>query len=313
MILIFSNSRDEHALAVIDKLRKNHNESPIIIDLSKITRSYINALYTKEVKPDYWFEFAKEKILNLNDVKACWWRRPQPLELLPQIRKSSHQEFALSEWNTALNGFWESTDALWINDIEKDTKAEHKPYQLKVAQQVGLRIPDTMITNNPSRAIEFAKQYDKEIIFKSFLATEHEWRETRPLKKEFLKVIKSVKFAPVIFQEYIRDSQDLRITIIGEKIFAAETKPNEKYEFDWRMTDISWQQHQLPSEIGESLLKLMRILGLEYGAIDMKLTPNGEYVFLEINTAGQFLFTEIEAGLPISDELAAKLSSGQST
>ncbi len=313
MIIIFSNSVDEHALTVVQKLKKNHNEDSIILDLSKITKAYINAYYDNTTQPDFWLEFAKKKLLNLKDVKSFWWRRPQPLTLLPEIKKSSHQQFALSEWSTALNGFWESTDGLWINDIENDSRAEHKSYQLKIAQNVGLKIPDTLITNNPSRAIEFSEKYNGDIIFKSFLATEEEWRETRPLKKEFLKVIDSVRFAPVIFQEYVKDSRDLRITIIGDDIFAAEAQSNKKYEFDWRMTNISWKKHDLPSDIADKLLKLMRTMGLEYGAIDMKLTSNNEYSFLEINPAGQFLFSEIEAKLPISNSLASKLASGEKT
>lgn len=56
------------------------------------------------------------------------------------------------------------------------------------------------------------------------------------------------------------------------------------------------------------LLALMERLGLVYGAIDMRLTPDGRYVFLEINTAGQWLFIEQATGQAISDALAATLA-----
>jgi glutathione synthase/RimK-type ligase-like ATP-grasp enzyme len=55
----------------------------------------------------------------------------------------------------------------------------------------------------------------------------------------------------------------------------------------------------------------MRRLGLEYGAIDLRLTPDGEYVFFEVNPAGQFLFVEHACGLPISAALAARLAAGR--
>ena len=54
----------------------------------------------------------------------------------------------------------------------------------------------------------------------------------------------------------------------------------------------------------------MRALGLEYGAIDMKLTSHGQYYFLEINPAGQVLFIEKLARLPISQALARHLLQG---
>ena len=55
------------------------------------------------------------------------------------------------------------------------------------------------------------------------------------------------------------------------------------------------------------MLALRRRLGFRFGAIDMILNTNGEYVFLEINPGGQWLFVEIHAGLPISDAIADAL------
>jgi glutathione synthase/RimK-type ligase-like ATP-grasp enzyme len=54
-------------------------------------------------------------------------------------------------------------------------------------------------------------------------------------------------------------------------------------------------------------MKLMKRLGLVYGAIDMRKNVRGEYIFLEINTAGQWLFMEEPTGMPISETLADKL------
>ena len=45
------------------------------------------------------------------------------------------------------------------------------------------------------------------------------------------------------------------------------------------------------------------MLGLSYGAVDLVLTPEGRYVFLEINPNGQYLWVEDATGLPISDAL----------
>jgi len=44
-----------------------------------------------------------------------------------------------------------------------------------------------------------------------------------------------------------------------------------------------------------------------YGAIDLRLTPEGRYVFLEINPAGQFLYIEYATGQPIAAAIARKL------
>ena len=42
---------------------------------------------------------------------------------------------------------------------------------------------------------------------------------------------------------------------------------------------------------------------LVFGAIDMIVTPAGEYVFLEINANGQYLWIEKQTGLPITSSI----------
>ena len=49
---------------------------------------------------------------------------------------------------------------------------------------------------------------------------------------------------------------------------------------------------------------LMAHFGLAYGAIDLRLTDDGDWVFLEVNPAGEFLFCETGAGFPITEAVA---------
>jgi glutathione synthase/RimK-type ligase-like ATP-grasp enzyme len=61
---------------------------------------------------------------------------------------------------------------------------------------------------------------------------------------------------------------------------------------------------QLPTAVTDKLRLLMQRLGLVYGAIDMRLSDTGEYVFFEVNPAGQWLFVENAPGQPIARALA---------
>lgn len=67
----------------------------------------------------------------------------------------------------------------------------------------------------------------------------------------------------------------------GNRLFPAETDAKlGEYYVDVRLnTGLPYRSHTLPVEIEEKPLQLKRALGLEYGAIDMRLTPEGEYVF----------------------------------
>ncbi|HXW26703.1 MAG TPA: hypothetical protein VEK73_18310 [Xanthobacteraceae bacterium] len=139
------------------------------------------------------------------------------------------------------------------------------------------------------------------------------WAETRRLGEAETKVEDAaIRLAPVIFQRHVAAVADLRVTIIGEEIFAAAVNVRDlTYDVDVRLNIVqNYVAHDLPDEVADKLRALMRRLGLVYGAIDLRLTADGRYVFLEINPAGQFLYVEQSTGQPITAALAARLAAG---
>jgi hypothetical protein len=111
----------------------------------------------------------------------------------------------------------------------------------------------------------------------------------------------------VIFQELVPAVADVRITVVGARVFAMSIDSRgTSYDVDFRV-DLQRARTgplDLPTPVLDSVRALMDELGLVYGAIDMRLTPAGEFVFLEINPAGEFLFSEHGSGHPITDAVA---------
>jgi glutathione synthase/RimK-type ligase-like ATP-grasp enzyme len=132
--------------------------------------------------------------------------------------------------------------------------------------------------------------------------------ETRELKKEDLNHLDKLRYAPIIVQEKIQ-GRDIRVNIFGEKIFAASITINRKEaSLDWRLDlTSSCKEHNLPKNQSERLLKLMKRLRLHYGCIDLRLKPDGTYVFFEINPSGQFLFVEDDTHQPLCESMAELL------
>src|SRR5262249_20376999 len=161
----------------------------------------------------------------------------------------------------------------------------------QVAREVGLEIPETLVTNDPGEARAFWEAHRPGVIYKSFLGTPKCWRETRLLRGEEISLLPNVQYAPVIFQKFVAGRCDLRITVVGEEVFAAEIQSADgEYPVDSRMDmTVTTVAHSLPHEVATRLMYLLDVMGLEYGAIDMRLTPKGQYIFLEINPAGQYL------------------------
>lgn len=248
---------------------------------------------------------------DLADLRAVWWRRPQPFRLHDEVTRTQDRAFARGECAAMLAGLWSCLDAEWVNDPDRDEAASRKMRQLRLAARLGLRVPRTCMTNDPGRAREFVAAEGGAAVFKSFSATAATWRETRPVRPGDLELMDCVRFAPVIFQELIPGGIDIRVTIVGGQVFPAEIRAvDSAYEFDFRLDSANApiSEHPLPPGLQERLLRLCAELGLRYGAVDLRLAPSGEYVFLEINPAGQWLFVEIATGQPISAAMAGLLA-----
>jgi glutathione synthase/RimK-type ligase-like ATP-grasp enzyme len=311
-VVIISEPSDVHAQSVAGALARAGEDAVRILNFADLPqRIRVDMALSNARGSGFALTFDDGERLRLEEVRSFWWRRPQAFGIPSGLAPHAHQ-FALTELSTALQGMWQASEALWVNDIVRDAAAAHKPWQLELARQIGLSIPDTLITTDPDNARAFWDARGGAVVYKPFLQTFHSWRETRRLRAEDMALIETVRLAPVIFQELVPGAADLRVTVIGSEIFpAAVNIERMEYKLDVRLNQQAYERHELPAPVCEKLLLLMQRLGLEYGAIDLRLTPDGDYVFFEVNPAGQFLFVEHACGLPISEALAAHLMRGR--
>lgn len=131
------------------------------------------------------------------------------------------------------------------------------------------------------------------------------------------EVLASIKHCPIIVQEYIPKQLELRVIVVGERVFtcAIDSQALPESTVDFRALDNYDQKlkhtiHTLPDDIAERCVQHVKDLGLEYGAIDLILTPEGEYVYLELNTTGAWYWLEEQTGLPIAEAIADHLITG---
>lgn len=310
MILIISHRADPHA-AEVQRHLAGAGADALLFDTANFPRDIRLDIRHANGQPSAATALVDGVRHAMSEVRAVWWRRPQPFEVQADVAAGEDRGFAFAECHAAITGLWSCLDAFWVNRPECDEVAGRKAYQLKLAVGLGLKVPRTLITNDPASAAAFIDHEGAAgTIYKAFSATEGAWRETRLLRPEEHAQLDAVRFAPLIFQEHIRADIDLRITMIGDAIFPAEIRSGDTdYRVDFRMTMhlAPTRPHALPEGVAAKLRALMNKLGLVYGAIDMRLTPEGEYVFLEVNPAGQWLFIEERTGQPISAALARHL------
>ena len=247
--------------------------------------------------------------LHFQEITSIWYRRPTPFEVSTTLPPSA-QQFAQAEARMAIGGILRSLSCRWINHPEKIVAADYKPYQLKVAHACGLETPTTLLTNDAQAARQFFTQHPKGIIYKTMSGAMVFSESGDPLSiytsrvsAQDLEQEESIKQTACLFQEEVPKQLELRITIIGERVFPAEiySPASIKSTIDIRRSyaDLHYGIHTLPQEIAEKCVALTKHLGLLFAAIDMVLTPDNRYVFLEINASGQWAWIEHATGLPL--------------
>jgi len=321
MILILTEDSDSHADDVERRLRQRGVEL-LRFDPKKFPAKLgISIVYSAAGKMRR-ILYLEEAQVDLEKVKSVWYRRPNSPVVGPEITDNLTAGYVVEESKVFLNNLWNTMECLWVPAPPSVLReAELKASQLKLAGSLGFDLPPTLITNNPQEFLEFYCQHNGNIISKVlgpalYRSVGHTFnRYTQVVTKRDVAYWRTIRFCPVIFQAYVPKRIELRITVVGREVFAAEihSQHSNQTRHDWRHYDqfeTPYFPHELPAELRARCLDLVESLGLCYGAIDMVLTPDDRYVFLEINPNGQYLWIEQVAGLPISEAICGLLMSG---
>jgi glutathione synthase/RimK-type ligase-like ATP-grasp enzyme len=257
---------------------------------------------------------------DLGEVTALWYRRFFAGGSLPEDLGDT-REACVNESRRTLYGTIAALGCFELDPLTAVRKADHKELQLKLARKFGLDTPRTMISNDPDEIRHFYELLEGRVITKmqSSFAIYRQGKEmvvfTNSVNPRDLRDLESVRYCPMTFQERVDKTLELRATVVGDRVFTAsiDSQKSDKTTVDWRRDGIGliddWKEYQLPPEVERALVTVVRQFGLNYGAADFIVTPEGRHVFLEINAGGEWFWLQRSPGLPIADAIADILQS----
>jgi catechol 2,3-dioxygenase-like lactoylglutathione lyase family enzyme len=253
------------------------------------------------------------------EVTAVYNRR-SPRPVAREIYEKEHRGLGEAEAWGVVDGLRATlAPGRWMNDAYANARATNKPLQLSRATEFGLSCPSTLVTNDPDAAYEFYEERGRDVVSKTIaqgnvvadgnlhgVFTHRLPQDLRRVDFEFAGETSSV------LQERVDKVVDVRVTMVGESIFACEIHSQETDlgRTDWRRVDPRDLHHalvELPDDLNETLLGFVRSLGLVSCQIDLARDSEGSYWFLEVNPNGQWLWIELLTGASISDACAAYL------
>ena len=320
-VLIITHSDDNESVSMVTEAIERKGGEVIRFDTDRYPTEVRLSAYYGKAGDERLVLTNDEGEFNLREVTAIWHRRLNYGAQLPKTLDRQLRNASLGETRAAAQGMLASLKAFRMDALPHIRHAENKQLQLQVARELGLEIPRTLTTNDPSAVKVFAESCESGMVTKmlSSFAVYEEGRElvvfTNPVKPEDLADLSGLSLCPMTFQEMIPKALELRSTVVGKRVMSASIKSqtSARATHDWRRDGLQmvqdWQPYELPREVEERILRLMDYFALNYGAIDIIVTPDGRHVFLEVNPVGEFFWLERCPGLPISETIASLLLS----
>lgn len=258
--------------------------------------------------------------LAVDSVKAVWNRRLWPGRM-PEEFPAEAAARCLPAAQTAIRDLLSLfTQARWMNGLEQGQRAESKVAQLELAQRLGLRLPPTLISNNPRDIEAFYYQNQGEIITKLLVPTvtsmegHPDFAYTCRVEPHHLEHLEQARAQPQIYQTFLPKKLEYRSVGVGRRFLtgALRVPASGPLSIDWRQATeqdgLQWETATLPSAVEEKLRAMMEAFDLRFGVFDLIDTGDGEPYFLEVNQAGEWGMLERDLGLPISDAIAGELT-----
>lgn len=308
--LILSNVFDAHADVVESKMQcLKIPYFRLNLDVESLKNTTIS------FECEIWHVSHNKQTITSKNI-SCVWLRNAFVEMTLQERALlENVDFKIwrNEFNATLLGFYAHLKSIpWLNLISNAFKGENKYFQMQLAKICDLKMPKTLVSNDKNLLIKFAKSCDNDVIFKLLNQDIHTNKDNKMqgvyanrINTEKLKSFKTNGENPIMLQEYIQKSYEVRYTVVGKEHFVCkiESQKSKIASEDWRRYDLANTPHLIikpPKDIKAKVIKLMKLMKLEFAAIDFIVTPKNEWIFLEINCNGQWLWIEQLSGLDIS-------------
>lgn len=253
----------------------------------------------------------EDREVELGAARGVWLRRPRWPVVAPHLDRSD-RVFAEQEAVAAIGGAWRVLADRCVSPPDAMQAARWKMHQLAKAAEVGLPVPETLVTNEPVAAAGFAASGPTVAKAVAEVRSETEDEvlvgEAFALDSEFEP--ESVRSTPVLLQRRVDKVADVRVTVVGRKLFAVRIVAPPGAPLDFRQTqpaDCDYEVVELPDSAADRLQSYLDAFGLRFGAFDLAEDRDGTLWFLECNPAGQWGWLEPLSGVDITGALVELL------
>lgn len=247
-----------------------------------------------------------------------YWIRRGGFQFLTTKNRNSVFENYLKKEQIPVLSFIEKTmtenDNLVGSYLEE--KFNNKILNIKIASSLGLKIPETLITNTKKELVSFFNLHTN-IVSKciyhdpNIQHNDYEYLNSgnQLVKEEQIQKLEE-EFAPSIFQRYIEKKYEVRVFVFKDSLYsmAIFSQNDEKTKYDFRNYNKETPNrnipYKLPKKIIKKIMSFMKVKNMNSGSIDLIVDEKNDFYFLEINPQGQIDWLSINCNYYIEKSIA---------
>lgn len=308
--LILSEKEDPHVNAVLQHKEFYGDVEICLLDTKSALANFkINLTLT-----DNWSGIFNE--FQTDNLKSIWYRRPKKPKANKDLIHKHFLPLAEEEMHYFLENFYRISDCKILPHPSYNREADHKLVQLKIAKSIGFKTPFTAITNTidwrnyvPDNIEYFCIKSIRAYHWLDEEGIEFSLNSSKVHRRDLVKYTKDFILCPTLLQEYVEKRYEWRITVIDGQIFPCRLNSQvvKGAEVDWRIVDVSKIPHEIvdiPVDLSSKIMEYLNCFNLKFGAFDFIENKKGEFIFLECNPNGQWLWIEHMTKAKISNAIA---------
>lgn len=315
-VLIISSETDQ---ATNDVIRWIHHYGEKVSRINEYPEVKISCLDILSGKLS--FQVGNEEI-SIDSIKSFWHRRDNFKIDFPKFVLKDDFLFSKELRINLQHELKKTNEFIHFKLLQKKSLGDfsktdvNKLIVLECAKNVGIQIPETLITTSKEELFKF-KDKHTEIICKaisegilfSHIDLGNIYSYTSVVTNELYDKLPA-SFALSMFQNKIEKKYELRIFFLNQEFYAMAifSQADAQTSIDFRKYNRQKPNRtvpfELPNELKDKLTTLMATLGLNTGSIDMAVTRQNEYIFFEVNPVGQFGMTSYPCNYYLERKIA---------
>ncbi|WP_344770068.1 hypothetical protein [Aeromicrobium panaciterrae] len=237
-----------------------------------------------------------------------WLRRLAPEGWTQRISAAGTEGVSRSAAVSALASIARDDRFTWLTELDALGGAENKPYQYRRAAAAGVPVPEWIVTTDTGAVPQEGDWVAKPLGPGAFVDEQGNGRvvPTKLVDTTDRTVIAQV---PFILQRLVDSRTHARVVTIGSTVRSAKL-PAASLPLDWRTSSAGhygFIADSAPDHVHELAQAAAASTNVNYSSQDWIEDSEGQWWFIDLNPAGQWLFLPEDVASPITHAIARHL------